>query len=115
MGNFYNRVFYVMYKDTLRVNNYFIPFELTIIHMSVLLSFYLNVILYFIVKDVALIINLYTMVLCLMFNFYYFFKSKRYLRIIEETKVNSKLFVYLTKVIFYISYFIPIIMYLITY
>lgn len=112
----YDRIFAVIYHDTLKTNKNFIPLEITIIHISILLSFYINVLLYFIFKNIDLIINYYTIIFSLIINFIYFFYNGKYLRIINlYPSGNSSIFSIVTKVIFYISYFIPIIMYVVTY
>jgi len=112
----YDRIFAVIYQDTLITNKYFIPLELTIVHLSVLLSFYINVLLYLIFRNIDLILNVYTIVFSIIINFIYFRFNSRYLKIIDLYPSNrSNVFSIVTKIMFYISYFIPVIMYIVTY
>lgn len=114
--NLYNRIFAVIYHDTLITNKDFIPLELAIVHISVLLSFYVNVLLYLIFRNIDLILNVYTIVFSIIINFIYFLFNSRYLKIINlYPSDRSNVFSIVTKIMFYVSYFIPVIMYIVTY
>lgn len=112
----YDRIFAVIYHDTLRSNKNYIPLELTIIHISVLLSFYINVLLYLIFRNIDFILNVYTIVISIIINFIYFRFNNRYLKIMDlYPSDRSNVFSIVIKIMFYISYFIPVIMYIVTY
>jgi len=112
--NLYDKIFYILYRDTLKTNTYFIPMHLTIIHMAILTSFYLNAILFFYFHDISLIINIYSFSLSVIFHYVYFFRKNRCEIIIKELTEQklSDSFKIITKVIFYSSYAIPIVLYI---
>lgn len=112
--NLYDKIFYILYLDTLKANNYFIPLHLTIIHMAILTSFYINALLFFCMNDISLIINIYSLSLSVILHFVYFFRRNRYEIIIKELTEEklSDSFKIITKVIFYSSYAIPIVLYI---
>lgn len=112
----YDRIFAIIYSDTLKTNKNFIPLELTIIHISILLSFYINIILYLIFRNIELIFNLYTIFFSIVLNFIYFKFNNRYSEMIDlYPSTKNNLFSIVTKIVFYLSYFIPIVMYIVTY